>query len=92
MILGVARPISLKLKRETNTPEQALGALITKLRTAKGWSQGKLSEKLGYDASYLGRVERGTQSPTLRMIVATAQVFGLKPSQLLARAERKQAK
>jgi transcriptional regulator with XRE-family HTH domain len=87
----VARPITSKLKREKNTPEQAFGALVTVLRAGKGWSQAEFARRLGYDPSYVGRVERGRQSPTLRFIAAVARPFGLRPSQLLAQAERKQA-
>jgi len=88
----VARPINPKLERQHNTPEQALGAVLTTLRTAKGWSQEDLGDKVGCSEVYVNRLEHGRQSPTFRLIVALAQVFGLRPSQLLARAEKKYLK
>lgn len=89
--MSVARPIK-PIKRQCNTPEEALGAIITDLRIAKKWSQEDIAEKVGYTKAYMGRVEKGKQSPTLKCIVNVAQVFGLRPSQLLAQAERKQGK
>ena len=88
----MARPITPKLERQHNTPEEALGAVVTMLRTAKSWSQEYLAEKVGCTKVYVNRLEHGRQSPTLRLIAALAQVFGLRPSQLLARAERKYLK
>src|ERR1700746_2186693 len=90
--LGVARPISSKLKRESKTYRQALGAVVTRLRTDKMWSQETLAEKTGYSTAYVIGLEHGRRNPSLEMIQAIAGVFGISPSQLLAQAERKQAK
>jgi transcriptional regulator with XRE-family HTH domain len=88
----VARPVSSQLKRQQNTLQQALGAAITDLRTQRDWSQQVLADRLGYVLSYINSLERGKQNPSFKLIVAMAQVFGIRPSQLLARAERKQAR
>lgn len=48
----------------------------------------ELSERLGYSGKHLVDLEQGAVSPSYRAIVATAQAFGLRASQLLARAER----
>ena len=88
----MARPISSKLKREFKTYRQAVGAVVTSLRTGRKWSQSNLADKAGYSVAYVNGVELGKRNPSLEMIQAVAQVFGLRPSQLLARAERKQAK
>jgi transcriptional regulator with XRE-family HTH domain len=47
-----------------------------------------MGHRVGYSERHINAVELGATSPTHRMLVATAQVFGLRPSQLLARAER----
>jgi len=88
----VARPISSKLKRESKTYRQALGAVVTQLRTGRTWSQETLAEKTGYSTTYVSGLEHGHRNPSLEMIQAIAQALGLRPSQLLAQAERKQAK
>lgn len=86
---GVARPISDKLKRQTRTLAGALGAVVTTLRVKKQWSQGDLAAKSGYEVSSINRVERGKTNPTMALVIAMADSFGLRPSQLLSRAEQK---
>ncbi len=85
---GVARPISNKLKRQTKTLGAALGTVVTRLRVEKQWSQRRLAEKSGYESSSISRIERGRANPTMALLIVMADVFGLRPSQLLARAER----
>ncbi len=85
---GVARPISNKLKRQTKTLGAALGTVITRLRVEKQWSQRRLAEKSGYESSSISRIERGRANPTMALLIVMADVFGLRPSHLLARAER----
>jgi transcriptional regulator with XRE-family HTH domain len=87
----MGRPI-VPIKRQTNTPEEALGAVITDLRVSRKWSQGDLGEKIGHTEFYVSRIEKGTQSAPLDVIVLVAQAFGLRGSQLLAKAEKKQSK
>lgn len=88
----MARPVSPKLKRQTETLGQALGAVITALRTAKKWSQDRLALKSGYSLQWINRVERGKANPTMALVIVMSDIFKLRPSQLLARAERKQQK
>ncbi len=88
----MARPISEKLKRQTRTLAEALGAAITQLRVKKRWSQGQLAEKSGYELSSISRIERGKTNPTMALVIVMADTFSLRPSQLLARAERKYRK
>jgi transcriptional regulator with XRE-family HTH domain len=88
----VARPISEKLKRQSRTLGGALGAAITQLRVKKKWSQGQLAERSGYELSSISRIERGKTNPTMALVIVMADIFGLRPSQLLARAERKYLK
>ena len=88
----MARPISSKLKRESKTYRQALGAVVTRLRTARKWSQQELADKTGYSTVYVNGLELGNRNPSLEMIQAVAQVFGMRPSQLLVLAERKQTR
>lgn len=76
--------------RESRTLGQAFGAELTRLRLQKGWSQQKLADKLGYTERYIGQLERGTKSPTLRTIGDIADVFQMVPSTLLRAAEHRQ--
>ncbi len=42
----------------------------------------------GIDRTYISAVERGVQSPTIRMIVRFAQCLNVRPSELVRRMEQ----
>lgn len=75
--------------RETHTLGQAFGAELTRLRVDRGWSQQKLSDVLGYTERFIGQLERGTKSPTLRTVADIAEVFAVPPSAILKAAEER---
>ena len=76
--------------RESRTLAQAFGAELTHLRLDRGWSQQKLADALGYTERYIGQLERGSKSPTLRTIADIAEAFQTVPSEILRAAERRQ--
>ena len=55
-------------------------------------TQDELAHALGYHLSYIGQIERGKKSPTLRTMGDIAQLFDMPLSRLLARAERRRTK
>ncbi len=75
--------------RESRTLGEAVGAELTRLRVARGWSQQKLADALGYTERYIGQLERGVKSPTLRTLADIAQALSTKPSNILRAAERR---
>ena len=83
----VAKPIGADKKRTTANLSEALGAELTQQRTKHRWSQERLAEKLGYDVSYIGQIERGEKSPTLHTLMNFAEVFDLRISALIRAAE-----
>jgi transcriptional regulator with XRE-family HTH domain len=84
----VPKKIGAAKYRESRTLGEAIGAELTRLRVARGWSQQKLADELGYTERYIGQLERGTKSPTLRTIADIAGVFSTQPSMILRAAER----
>jgi len=85
----VAKRIGADNARRTGNLVESLGAEITRLRLAKGWSQVKFAEILGYDERYVRQLEQGTKSPTLRTLESLAKAFDLTVSVLIRRAERR---
>ena len=69
-------------------PEKAFGIVLREIRNAAGLSQMDVDVEFGIDRTYLSAIERGVQSPTLRMIVRLANAFRISPSQLLRRMEQ----
>ena len=84
----MAKPIGAVKKREARNLGEALGVELTRLRVAKDWTQQRLSEKLGYDVSYIRQLEKGSKSPTLRTLSHFAEIYSLRVSVLIGRAER----
>lgn len=83
----MVRPIGAGARREARTPEQAFGKALTELRVKRGITQEDLAHKLGYHLSYIGQIERGLKSPTLRTVFNIADVFGISATSILALTE-----
>jgi transcriptional regulator with XRE-family HTH domain len=69
-------------------PEKAFGIVLREIRKAEGLSQMDVYKHCGIDRTYLSAIERGVQSPTLRMIVRLSRALGIRPSDMMRRMER----
>lgn len=56
---------------------------LRKARVARGQSQQDLALSVGLDTSYVGRLERGTENPSVGVIEALAGQLGLDVCDLL---------
>jgi len=65
-----------------------LGQAIRRLRDERGLSQEALSLETGVHRNYIGGVERAERRPTVQTVARLAICLGVKPSELLALAER----
>lgn len=74
-----------------NSPEVIFGAVLRDLRTRRGISQEQLAALSGYHRTYIGQLERGEKSPSLRTLFAIGPVVHVTPSALLRRVERRLA-
>lgn len=54
-----------------------LGARIAALRRAAGMNQAQLAQKLKISASAVGMYEQGRRQPSLEVVVAVAEIFGV---------------
>lgn len=58
---------------------------LRELRKEKGWrSQEGFAHDADLDRTYISRLERGVQNPTLDVIVRLARTLGVHPSELLS--------
>jgi len=69
-------------------PERAFGVVLRDVREEAGLSQMDVDVDFGIDRTYLSAIERGLQSPTLRMIVRLSEAFRVRPSELMRRMEK----
>lgn len=63
-------------------PMKQLGEVIKMLRLDAGLTQAQLGERIGTDATNIGRVERGIQNLSLGRLAQIAEVFGVSSADL----------
>ena len=62
---------------------EKFGAIVRKLREARGLTQEELAEAARISATYVGFIERGDSVPTLTIILQIASGLKVKPAELL---------
>jgi transcriptional regulator with XRE-family HTH domain len=68
--------------------DPAFGEAVRQLREKRSLSQERLGQLSDLHRNYIGGIERGELNPTLKTIKKLASALELRPSQLLAAAER----
>jgi transcriptional regulator with XRE-family HTH domain len=74
-------------QKRPDTLEQACGRLIAKYRERLGLSQMDLAVATGYSLRYMGDIERGRKSATLRTLNDLATLFDVRLGFLISEAE-----
>jgi transcriptional regulator with XRE-family HTH domain len=69
-------------------PSKAFGEALREVRSEKGLTQEAAAEACELDRAYYGALERSVKSPTLKTIWKIADALGVRPSELLIRAEK----
>ena len=82
----VPKPIGADKKREATTLAKAIGAVITDLRTARGWPQAEVAHLLGYSEKWVRSTEMGANT-TGELLAAMAMLFSVKLSDLVIAGE-----
>jgi transcriptional regulator with XRE-family HTH domain len=80
-------PVTNGRPKRVATLEQACGLIITKYREQLGLSQMDLAVATGYSLRYVGDVERGSKSATLRTMNDLATLFNVRLGSLITEAE-----
>jgi transcriptional regulator with XRE-family HTH domain len=66
---------------------KAFGQALREIRQSKKISQERLALEGGFDRTYISLIERGVNSPTIRMLVGIAAVLKVAPSRIVRRME-----
>jgi transcriptional regulator with XRE-family HTH domain len=74
-------------KHRVETLEQAFGQILFARREKRGLSQMDLAVASGYSLRYIGDVERGTKSATMRTMHDLATLLNVKLGTLIVEAE-----
>lgn len=83
----MAKPVTARSGRNLS-PEKAFGQVLRKVRESRNVSQEELGARSVYHRTYIGQLERGEKSPSLRTIFNLAASLEVKPSVLIRRIER----
>jgi len=75
--------------RETSSsPEVAFGRVLRSIRESQRISQEELAARSGYHRTYVGMLERGEKSPSLRTLFNIAGALDVRPSEIVRRVEQ----
>lgn len=77
----------VRAKKRVNRLNDAFGAVLKDARSAAGLSQDELGYQSGYHRTYIGQLERGEKSPSLKTIFDLANVLTCAASELISRTE-----
>jgi len=69
------------------TGEDCFGRTLREIRKERGLSQEELAFESGLHPTYIGHLERGRKSPSLRTILRLAHVLETPGSEMLKRTE-----
>ena len=71
-----------KAKRPT-VDAVLFGAIIHRLRMERGWNLVKFAQRTGMNATHLGVLEKGGNSPSLYTLFELADVFNVDPAEIV---------
>jgi len=60
----------------TNPDAVRFGAIVQRLRLARGWTRKKLSQRAGFTPQYVSIVEQGGNVPSLTTVLELIEVLG----------------
>lgn len=59
------------------TLKKEIGERLRKLRKEKALTQKELSKRVAVDYSYIGKIERGEQLPSIKMLIKLSGIFSI---------------
>lgn len=70
------------------SPSEAFGQAAREIRKERGLSQEQAALNGSIDRAYYGHIERASKNATVKTIWKMADALGMRPSDLLIRAEQ----
>ncbi|MFP5318744.1 MAG: ATP-binding protein [Acidimicrobiia bacterium] len=67
----------------TGAVDEGFGSWVREWRHTNRWTQERLAEALGYDVSYVAKIERGKRNPTSQFVARLADVTAIPRDRLL---------
>jgi transcriptional regulator with XRE-family HTH domain len=73
--------------RTTNPDAIRFGAILRRLRMARGWTLIIAAQRCGMNPNYLGALEKGGNMPSVDTLLEMADVYGVNASDLVREVE-----
>jgi transcriptional regulator with XRE-family HTH domain len=67
----------------------ALGKAVHDLRKEKDLTQVQVAKRMKVPATFLSDIERGVRNPSWSTILSLSKALGVRPSEIVERAEKK---
>jgi transcriptional regulator with XRE-family HTH domain len=67
--------------------KKSFGKVLKQLREEEGYSQDDLAELADVNRTYISDLERGVSYPTLNIVYKFADVFKMRPSELVEKVD-----
>lgn len=67
---------------------ETFGKVIKQLREERGLSQQELADYAELDRSYISDMERGRYNPTLQTVYKLAEIFKIKPNEIIQKVDK----
>ena len=83
-ISGGTVPVAMAQRSQSHA---AFGRAVREQRDQVGISQEELAHRSGMHRTYIGGIERGERNLSYTNLLRLARALGVRPSELLARAE-----
>lgn len=71
-----------------NADAVRFGEIIRRLRTQRGWSLVKFSQRSGMNPTYLGQLERGANMVSMSTLLEFAEIFNVEAADLVREVEQ----
>lgn len=85
MVIEVSAYKNERMPRTKDETLRALGKKIKKLRKIMDVSQEELAHQLSISRVYMGFIEQGRESPSLKLLLRMSRKFGVKVEELFVR-------
>lgn len=74
-------------RRSIDRDAERFGSIVRRIREAKGWNLIQFGRKADMHPTYLGRLERGENTPSLTCVLHLAKVFDVEAWTIVAEVE-----
>ena len=84
---NAAYDLSMPKLKTINRDAVRFGAILRRLRLARGWTIVIAAQRCGMNPNYLGSLEKGGNMPSVRTLLEVADVYGANAADIMREVE-----